>query len=189
MRTMVAVILVIALWSANSSELVWAEHRWTLAAHLGNADLDGLTRNAGQFLGDIDDDNTSLGSSLAYEIKPYLGVRAMYERATGFGMVNRCPSGAVCPAVLITDRGDLDAWSLAALPRLRLNDRWSVYGIVGALFWDISTDGQLPGDSGTELTAGAGIGWRPTPRFEFGLEYQHADFDYNAWRLNFGLRF
>lgn len=189
MRSPLITLPTLLLLVAGSVSVARAEQPWTLSAHLGDADLDGFTKGASGFLGQIDDDNVSLGISLAYEIAPFLGVRAMYEHANGFDMRNSCAPGYSCAAVFITDRADLDSWTLAALPRYHLNDQWSVYGILGVWIWDIDTDGVLPSGSGSEFTAGAGIAWRPSSRIEVGVEYQHANFDYDALRLNLGVRF
>lgn len=178
------------------SNTAFAERPWSIAGHLGAVDLSttssetlGVGGFMGGFLGKVDDSSTSYGLSLAYRFHQHLGLRLMVERSTGFEMVNRCPPGAVCPAVLIRDRGDLDTWTLALTPRVSLTGQFSLYGLVGVTHWDISTGGSLPGDSSTDFTIGGGIGWQLAEFLEFGLEYQWADFDYNAWRMNAGFRF
>ena len=187
-------LLALLLLSTVSTGVAQDDFHWTLSAHGGNVDLDMLTKGSVEgpgaiFWGQIDDDQSHLGASLTFDAMHWLGLRAMFERATGFDMVNRCPRDAVCPLIALSDRAELESWTLAALPRFHVNDEMSVYGIVGAQFWDVSTRGVLPGDSGTELAVGAGVGWRPMPRVELGLEYQYADLDFNAWRLNIGVRF
>ena len=176
--------------------LAQSEYRWTASVHLGNTDLSTLTKRDGSldgpgfnFDGVVRGDQSHWAISLAYEFLPWLGARAMFERATGFDMVNRCPAGRVCATIYLPDRADLESWTLAAQPRFHFNDQLSIHGILGLSFWDISTDGVLPGDSGTDFTVGAGITWRPAPRVELGLEYQYADFDYDAYRFNLGFRF
>jgi opacity protein-like surface antigen len=194
MHTLFRFILALMLLATISTAVAQDEYRWTVSAHAGNVDLDMVTRGSAggagaPFWGRIDDDRSHLGVSLTFDAMHWLGVRAMFERATGFDMVNRCPPGVACPLVALHDRADLDSWTLAALPRYQIHDEVSIYGIVGAQYWDVSTGGVLPGDSGTEFAVGAGVGWRPTPQLELGLEYQHANLDFNAWRFNIGVRF
>lgn len=179
--------------------LAQSEYRWTASVHLGTTDLDTLTSAGGSsngpginYDGALSGDSSHWAISLAYEFLPWLGARAMFERATGFDMIGRCPAGMVCATIFrpdLIDQADLESWTLAAQPRFHFNDQLSIHGILGLSFWDISTDGVLPGDSGTDFTVGAGITWRPAPRVELGLEYQYADFDYDAYRFNLGFRF
>lgn len=181
-------LFLIFLFGLSNAAL--AERPWSIAGHVSEVDL-GTTSSetVDAFLGDVDDSRSGFGLSLSYRFLDNLGVRLMYERSTGFDMTNLCPPGATCPQVLITDEADLDAWTLAATPRLPLTDHFSMYGIAGATHWDISTTGTLPGDSGTDLTVGAGASWQPGEHFEVSLEYQYADFDYDAWRASLGFRF
>jgi len=116
-------------------------------------------------------------------------VRAMYERADDLDARNVCPPGATCPAVAIRGRGDFSAWQLAAMPRYRLSRDWALFGTLGAMYWELDRDKVLPGDSGTEFVYGAGVSWRASRRVELGLEYQHAGVDFDALRLNAGMRF
>jgi opacity protein-like surface antigen len=173
-------LMAILILVPGAGQFAHAEHDWTVAVHAGQADLDVRTVGDHSLEGRIDDDSSIVGISLAYQFIRPLSVRLMYERATGFdGYSTGCPA-EVCITALIPDSADLDIWTLAATPRLHLNEQWSLYGVIGASRFNISTSGQLPGDSGTEFTVGAGVAWRPAPQFELGLEYQHAGIDYNA---------
>lgn len=190
MKTMFRSLLAVLLLATASAGMAQDDFlRWSVAAHAGTIDLDVLTKDDNGFWGQIEQDRSHLGVSLAFDAAHWLGFRAMLERATGFGMGNRCPPDVVCPQVAVTDEADLISWTLAALPRYHLKDEFSVYGIVGAQFWDVNADGALPSDSGTEFAVGAGVGWRPMPRVELGLEYQHTDLDFDALRFNIGYRF
>jgi hypothetical protein len=162
---------------------------WQATVHVGLAEVDRLVRDDGAWWTRVDDRKTAPGLSFSYDVTPLLRVRAMYERATDLAAGNVCPPGATCPAVVIRGRSDFSAWQLAAMPCYRLSRDWALFGTLGAMYWKLDRDDVLPGDSGTELVYGAGIRWRATGDVELGLEYQHAGVDYDALRLNVGIRF
>jgi opacity protein-like surface antigen len=162
---------------------------WSVSAHAGQAGVDRLVRAGGDWWSEVDDRNMAVGIALGYEHHRWLGFRLMYERANDFRTINRCPTGAVCPAVALREHADLSNWSFAALPRLQFTRDWALYGIAGAMHWRLRVDGILPGDSGTAFTYGGGIAWRTSPRIDLSMEYQRAKLDYDAWRIGVTGRF
>jgi len=162
---------------------------WQATVHVGMLEVDRLVRDDGAWWTRVDDRKTAPGLSFSYDATPLLRVRAMYERADDLDARNVCPPGATCPAVAIRGRGDFSAWQLAAMPRYRLSRDWALFGTLGAMYWELDRDKVLPGDSGTEFVYGAGVSWRASRRVELGLEYQHAGVDFDALRLNAGMRF
>lgn len=162
---------------------------WVVTGHVGAIEVDRLVRGSGDWWAEVDKRKTSLGLGLSYDYSPILGVRVLYERANGLRSSNVCPPGATCPAIAIGEDTDFEAWQIAAVPRMPLGRDWSLFGTLGAMRWKLKEENLLPGDSGTEFVYGVGVNWRGVGDFELGLEYQRASTDYDAVRLNVGLRF
>jgi hypothetical protein len=156
---------------------------WSVSAHAGQAKIDRLVRAGGDWWSEVDDRNMAVGIALGYQHHRWLRFRLMYERANDFRTINRCPDGAVCPAVSLREHADLSNWSFAALPRLQFTRDWALYGIAAAMHWRLRVEGILPGDSGTAIAYGGGVAWRASPRTELSLEYLQANLDYEALRI------
>jgi len=173
-----------------ASPLALAQGDWTISGHLGVVDVDHEISADPPWWTAVNDSEPAYGISATYKFLPQLGVRLMYEQARGLKSHNVCPPGGACAAIFIREDANLRVWSLAAMPRIPLTEAFSIYGTVGLSRWNLSVSGdQLPGDSGSDLTLGAGASWNPYPRVEVGLEYQFIDFNYNGARLNLGYRF
>ncbi len=166
-----------------------AETPWTVSLHTGMIDIDRQIQSDGIWWSEVSDDNTMLGISVTYDFSPMLSLRLMYEQADDFSTVNACPPNAVCPAVLITEQQDFDAWQLALMPRYDFSPDWSGFVSLGIQNWELKRDQVLPGDSGTTFIYGLGVGWKALERFELSLEYQRSNVDYEAYRLGLGFRF
>jgi hypothetical protein len=74
------------------------------------------------------------------------------------------------------------------MPRLPMGDAWALYGTFGLMRWEIDPDsnplGQIARDRDTVFLYGAGVGSRFPNGIGVGVEYQRADGDYEAMRLN-----
>lgn len=186
--TQFRVILALLLGAALCWQPAQADGRWTASLHLGNAAIDRLVEDDGQWWSQVDDNGAAVGVSVTYEHSPIFGLRLMYELSAELEAGNRCPPGEVCPAVAIDEEVDFSAWQLAAVPRLPLGPDWSLFGTLGAMRWKLHQDDVLPGDSGTAFVYGLGLAWR-AERIELGVEYQRADIDLDTFRLSLGLRF
>lgn len=166
-----------------------ADGPFRASLHLGATEVDRVIRSSGPWWSSVDERNTALGVSLGYDYSSNLGFRVMYERGNDYATVNVCPPNASCPTVAIQEEMDFSAWHFVALPRFALNRDWSVYGLAGAMSWNLDRDRILPKDSGTEFTYGAGVSWRMSSRLELGFEYQASGIDYDVYRFNVGTRF
>lgn len=184
LKCLLVALMLIAPWQSS-----FAAGDWIVSLHGGQTKVDRLIRSEGQWWNQVDDDSFSFGASLAYDFIPEMGVRLMYERATGLLGANRCPPGQTCPAVAVDEDTDADLWSLAAVPRWYVTSNWSLFGTVGIAKWRLRTDDILPGDSGTDFSYGVGTSWLVTPEFELGLEYQRSEIDHQTLRVNLGWRF
>lgn len=183
-----AAAVVLFLATVVCAPAALADGPWSVAAHVGNAAVDRLVEDSGDWWSRVDDSGAALGLSVAYDYSPVMGVRLMYERAAELAAGNRCPPGDVCPAIAIDEEVDFTAWQIAAVPRLPLGPDWSLFGTLGAMRWELHRDNLLPGDSGTELVYGLGLAWRGQ-RIELGAEYQRAGIDLDSFRVSAGVRF
>ena len=190
MRTLITLTTCsLLLCGAIASQPARADGPFRASLHLGAAEVDRVIRSSGPWWSSVDERNTALGISLGYDYSPNLGFRVMYERGNDYATVNVCPPNASCPTIAIQEEMDFSAWHFVALPRFSLNREWSLYGIAGAMSWNLDRDRILPKDSGTEFTYGAGISWLMSPRLELGFEYQASGIDYDVYRFNVGTRF
>ncbi|MFU8896757.1 MAG: hypothetical protein ACNA8J_10250 [Gammaproteobacteria bacterium] len=162
---------------------------WVLSGHVGSVEVDRLVRDKGAWWAEVDDRRPAFGLALSHEPLSMFGMRLLYERAQGVRSTNRCPDNGTCPAILIREEVDLEAWQFVLVPRLQLGRNISLFGTLGALYWELNSDDLLPGDSGTDFVYGAGLTWLGARDIEIGLEFQAADVDYRVLRLNLGLRF
>lgn len=162
---------------------------WFTTFQLGSSDYDVTLEGDGLWWGRVDDGGEALAFGIGYDWLPALGFRFMYEHDGGIAAGNLCPPGEVCPAVTFRESTDADAWSLVAMPRLRFGNGWEAYGTLGALHWSIRPKGELPRDHDTALIYGGGLGYRLDSGLGFALEYQRADSDYDALRLNASFRY
>jgi len=190
MRTLATLTtLALLLYGAMAAQPANAQGPFRASLHLGAAEVDRVIRSGGPWWSSVDERNTALGISLGYDYSPNLGFRLMYERGNDYATANLCPPNATCPTVAIQEEMDFSAWHFVALPRFALNREWSVYGIAGAMSWNLDRDRILPKDSGTEFTFGAGVSWLRSSRLELGFEYQASGIDYDVYRFNVGTRF
>lgn len=162
---------------------------WVLSGHVGSVEVDRLVRDDGAWWAAVDDRRTAVGLALSHEPLAMFGMRLLYELAQGVRSTNRCPDNGACPAILIREEVELEAWQFALVPRFQLGRNFSLFGTLGAMYWKLNNDELLPGDSGTEFVYGAGLTWLGAGDIEIGLEFQAADVDYRVLRLNLGLRF
>jgi len=160
---------------------------WFVTAQYGGADYDVLLEGDRAWWGRADDDAGTWAAGLGYTLAPWLGLRLMYERTHDLSVQNQCPDGLVCAGVTFRRSADAANWSLAALPRLPLGDRWELYGTLGAMRWKIDPGGgrerQIASDDDTTTLYGGGIGYSFRNGAGVALEHQRSGADYSALRL------
>ncbi|MFO1407667.1 MAG: porin family protein [Steroidobacteraceae bacterium] len=66
-------------------------------------------------------------------------------------------------------------WNLSAVGRYPFDDKFSVFGKLGAMNWDAKANHGFGKDDGTDFSWGLGAGWNATDHLEIDAEYQGLD--------------
>lgn len=119
---------------------------------------------------ELDDDSFSSSLSLVYRFTDTLGVEGGY---TTFGeFENKFDSIEGTAKV----KADIDGFTLGLNIEGDLSETWYMTGRIGLWMWDGDTTLKIPGsanlkgeDDGTDLYAGAAIGYKFTERWRAGL--------------------
>lgn len=171
--------------SAAASE----DARWTVAVHGGTLEVDRLVRRSEPWWTQVDDDESSFGLSVEYEMLPILGLRVMYEWADDLASSNVCPPDVICPAVEINGKSDFTAWHVMLVPRYALSPNWTAFSLLGMSDYELDRSGELPGERGTEFSYGIGLDWQATEVMNLMLEYQTSTIEFDVIRFGLGVRF
>jgi len=185
-RNALPLLLLAAL---SCSAAMAADKPWTVAVHGGTLEVDRLVKRGGPWWAQVDDDESSFGVSVEYELLPILGLRVMYEWADDLASTNVCPPGAVCPAVAINGKSDFTAWHVMLVPRYALSPNWSAFSLLGMSDYELDRSGELPGERGTEFSYGVGLDWQATEVMNLTLEYQASTIQFDVIRFGLGVRF
>jgi OmpA-like transmembrane domain len=161
---------------------------WYVAAKLGVTDVE---QNFGpRVLGwRVDDGDSSAAVEVGYQFHPNFALQAGYRDLGSYpGRVRPCPRGDLCPLTLsgtalivpvFPRQADFSAVTLAAVPRWPITDRASLYGKLGALFWqsDLERTQGNPAEepSGTDLLAGVGGHYEFPSGLGLLVEYEASD--------------
>ncbi|TRW50166.1 porin family protein [Aliidiomarina halalkaliphila] len=165
------------------------ERDWKVSVHTGRASLDRFTTGSGTWDSITDDSGTIYGGSLSYFLHPNLSVRGTYERGSDFRTINSCPDNGTCPAIAITERGDVQHFAAALVPEVSLTEKVDLFGSIGLGTTRKSAGPTLDNYSDNGLVYGAGIGYRLDRRFYVSGEYQRSSSDYDVFRVAFSIRF
>lgn len=116
---------------------------WYINADVGRSRVSSF--NGGISGGDKND--TTWGANLGYQINRNFAVELNYRDFGEFNVSNNLGSG----------KWKADGWGLSAVGILPMDNRWSLYGKVGAFYADVRPG--LPGVSGDKETNGTvGLG-------------------------------
>ncbi|WP_194755247.1 outer membrane beta-barrel protein [Aliidiomarina indica] len=165
------------------------ERDWKVSVHTGRASLDRYTLGGGTWNSVTDDSGTIYGGSVSYFFHPNFSVRGTYERGSDFSTVNSCPDNGTCPAILITERGDVRHTAIALVPEVSLTDNIDIFSSLGYGMTRKSAGPTLDNYSDNDFVYGAGIGYRLDRRFYVSGEYQRSGSDYDVFRIAFSIRF
>lgn len=182
---------------------------WYVAGRIGQVNVEG---DFGQLPRAwlVDDDATAAGVEVGYLIHRHLGIQAGYvDLGTYVALDKPCPVGQICrfsvegePFVFDPDihvaaplEADFSGFSLAALPRWPVTERFALYGKVGVIDWlgeiafsDSNDDGPLHRPSGQDFLGGVGALYAFPRGLGVQLEYETTDlFDQvslgSVWRF------
>lgn len=129
---------------------------------------------------ELDDDSFASNLSVVYRFTDTLGVEGGYA---SFGEFENKFDAIEGTAKI---KADIDGFNLGLNLIGDLSDTWYMTGRIGVWMWDGETTLKIPGsatlkgdDDGTDLYAGAAIGYKFTPRWHAGLgaTYYSVDLD------------
>lgn len=172
----------LALWVA--APIAAGESPWYVEGKLGEGNLD--TTFGRVFLKTYDDESGVSSIEIGRRVNRYLSVQAglhdlgdyvgtgapcrdsddfcvatVTEEQLALGL---CIEGAVCPLVAVPLGAEVDAWSLALIPRWPVTERLSLRGRVGWTDWEAEVSGlfSLPTTerfTGSDTALGVGAEW------------------------------
>jgi len=169
-----------------ASPAVFAESPWYVVAKLGQASVE---EDFGpRILGwRVDDEDSSAGVEVGYRFNPNFGLQAGYrDLGTYPGMDRPCPPGLICPATfgpqlvpVFPREAEFSGLSLVAVPRWSVGEHTSLYGKLGALYWESDltrTQGNPQEEpSSSELLAGVGAEYTFASGLGLLVEYETSD--------------
>jgi len=129
---------------------------------------------------ELDDESFSSNFSVVYRFTDTLGVEGGYA---SFGEFENSFNAVEGRGKI---KADIDGFNLGLNLIADLSDTWYMTGRIGLWAWDGETTLKIPGsatlkgdDDGTDLYAGAAIGYKFTPRWHAGLgaTYYSVDLD------------
>ncbi len=183
-------VVVVGAFLAASSPAA-GDSRWYLAGKLGQASVE---ENFGPpVLGwRVDGDDSAASIEVGYALHRYLGIQAGYHDLGAYeGRPRPCPPGEDCPRTLIAPPpalvpaypvdAEFTGFSLSAVPRWPVTERFSVYGKLGVLDWegklspalDVPQRVERPSDQ--DLLAGIGAEYAFPNRLGVLVEYETSD--------------
>lgn len=161
---------------------------WYVTAKLGVTDVN---QNFGpRILGwRVDDRDSSAALEVGYQFHPNFALQAGYRDLGSYPGRNRpCPRGELCPLTLsgtalivpvFPQRADFSAFTLSAVPSWPISERLSLYGKLGALFWQSDLERRFgnPAEEpdGTDLLAGVGARYDFPSGLGLLVEYEASD--------------
>ncbi len=120
--------------------------------------------------GELDDDSFASSLSLVYRFTDTLGVEG------GYSMVGEFENKFDTIEGTAKIEADIDGFTLGLNAEGDISDNWYMTGRIGLWMWDGETTLKVPGsatlkgdDDGTDLYAGAAIGYKVTQRWRAGL--------------------
>lgn len=167
----------------------------SLDANLGSGLLQGRF---------VNDEADASSAEVGYRLNKYLGLQAGYHDLgtyQGRSAGPACPQDARdCPLILesFPFEADFSGWSLAAVPAWPWNDRFALYGKLGALAWEGDLDNFAPAPlrlwvserySGTDLLTAVGARYRFAGGFGVLVEHQQLDLDLESTSLGVSWKF
>lgn len=164
--------------------LAAGESRWYVEGKLGQANV-RADFGPPLFGWTVDANDAAAAVEVGYTVHRYLGIQAGYRDLGHYeGLPSPCLEGQVCPLAQVVfnpAEAAISGFSLSAVPRWPVSERFSVYGKLGVLEWDADLSPQLSGFpavgfSGRDLLAGIGAQYTFPKGLGVLLEYESSDF-------------
>lgn len=202
-KSWIAALLLVPLVAA-AGPLAAGATGWYVEARHGRSWLDSTLGSGALGSRFLHDESTASSAELGYSVNKYLGIQGgFHDLGTfrGSSLGSPCPPDAqVCPAYLASFplEAEVTGWSLAAVPAWPWNDRFAMYGKLGALEWESDLTNLAPPPlgvwrteafSGTDLLTAVGARYRFAGGFGVLLEHQWLDLDLDSTTLGVSWKF
>ena len=141
-----------------------------IGAGAGLTTMDLCDDLGGIGLTSCDDKDTGMKIFGGFKFNQNLGLEASW---VDLGEVSATGPGG-------TATGEVDGFGLAVMGMIPLNEKFGLFGKVGAYMWDSTV--SAPGfgsvsDDGTDIMFGAGVNWNLTTHFGLRAEWERFDID------------
>ncbi len=147
----------------------------------------------------IDGNDTAAGVEVGYRISRYVAVQAGYHDLGRYDATLDLNCTVICPlAQLFIPEvpmvADITGWSLTAVPRWPLGERFAVFGKLGLFEWGADLKSRLDGSqresfSGEDRLAGIGVEYAFPQGLGLHLQYEDYDLGADAATLGASWRF
>lgn len=181
-------VLAAILASSISLPVIAADTGFYVGGSVGRSDYGVGPGDLGMTSGTVDDTDTAYKVFGGYNFTRNFGVEAAYVDLgdlTFSGNVGATP---------VSGSADVEGFNISAVLTAPINERFSVFGKLGAFVWDgdfsanstaVSWSGS---DSGTDFSAGLGASYSFNKNLSLRAEYEYFDdVDTNLWTVGVGV--
>jgi OOP family OmpA-OmpF porin len=170
----------------TAAPLAAGDSPWYVEGRAGQASV--ATRLGSVLPWRIDGDDTAAGVEVGYRINRFVAVQAGYHDLGRYdGARVPCREGDLCPLAIVIPEApvvaEITGWSLTAVPRWPIGERFAVFGKVGLFEWDADLTRRFDGgreESFSDSDLLAGVGVQVAFAGGLGLELQYEDYDLGA---------
>ncbi|MDH3621786.1 MAG: porin family protein, partial [Gammaproteobacteria bacterium] len=143
------------------------------------------------FLNRLDDDNSSFKLGAGYAFTPNIALEVAYQEFGSHDGETDCPPGFACLVIPVAARADVTGISLAVVGSLPLSDKFSAYGKIGLISWDVEFEGFSSAfdTSGEDLLYGAGLKLSLNDSWKLFAEYEQTDLDLGTAEIGVSFHF
>ena len=173
-KVTVKFIALMSLASVQIFQLSYAqeENKFYIGAGVGHSDqkdsCDGIA-------GSCDDTDTAWKLFVGYKFNPYISAEGGY---IDFG---ESDADDVILGIPVSAEAEVDGFFLAGIGSWPINERFSVFGKLGVLFWDVEVDASGGGvsvsedETGTDILFGLGGEYSFTNQLAARIEWERFD--------------
>lgn len=156
-------------------------------AAIGNTNADASFG----LLNRLDDDGSSFKLGAGYAFTSNIAVEVAFQDFGSHDGETDCPPGFACLVIPVSARADLTGTSLAVVGTVPISDKFSAYGKIGLISWDVEFEGFSSAfdTSGEDLLYGVGLKWSVNDRWKVFAAYERAELDLGTAEVGVSLHF
>lgn len=183
-------VLAAILASSISLPVIAADTGFYVGASAGRSDYGVGTGDLGLTAGSVDDKDTAYKVFGGYNFTRNFGIEAAY---VDLGDVTFSGNVGATP---VSGSADVQGFNISAVLTAPINDRFAVFGKLGAFVWDGDFNASSPAvrwsgsDSSTDFSAGLGASYSFNKNVSLRAEYEYFDdVDANLWTVGVAYKF